>query len=66
MATVNKNMNGSIVAGGNVENSNNGNKNNMSNDININRIRKESIIISFVVGLLSSVLGSVLFHLIVK
>lgn len=52
------NITGSQVAGNNISNSNNNNKN-----ISINRIRTESAIISFVIGFLSSVLASLVFHI---
>lgn len=55
------NITGSQVAGNNISNSNNNNKN-----ISINRIRTESAIISFVIGFLSSVLASLVFHYLIK
>lgn len=36
----------------------------ISNNISINRIRRETIIISFIVGFLSSILASYIFQLI--
>lgn len=55
---------GSIIANGDVSNSNNKSGGNMNNEISYNRIRKESMIISFVVGFLSSLLASYLFHIV--
>ena len=55
------NMIGSIRANGNVTNSNN-NATNIVGDNSLNviikRVRQESVIISFVVGILASILGT--------
>lgn len=57
----NLNVIGSQVAGGNISNSKSTNKN-----ITINRIRTESAIISFIIGFISSILASVVFHYLTK
>ena len=60
-----ENITNSMIAGGNITGSNNKNKDNHSmNNISINKVRAESAIISFIVGLLSSILGSWIFSLI--
>lgn len=57
------NINGLIIANGDVSNSNNNNKNSIKNDGDIIRqVRKESVIISFIVGFLSSLLATFLFE----
>lgn len=59
------NIKDAMIAGGNITGSNNKNKDNHSaNNISINRVRTESAIISFIVGLLSSIIGSWIFSLI--
>lgn len=58
------NINNSIIANGDVSNSNNNNKNSIENNGDIIRqVRKESVIISFIVGFLSSLLATFLFEL---
>lgn len=57
------NIQGSVIAGGSVINSNNNNRNKMSETNNlIHQVRKESAIISFVVGIITSVLGSFIYN----
>ena len=55
------NISDSQISGGGISNSNNSNKN-----ISIDRIRTESAIISFVIGFLSSILASLVFHYLIK
>jgi len=55
-------INDSIIANGNVINSKNQSQGDMTNETNYNKIRKESILISFIVGFISSSLASLLFH----
>lgn len=60
----NNSFNGSIIAGGNVTRSNNGNHNSYKDtNVVIKQVRKEAIIISFVVGFLSSILASYLYEI---
>lgn len=59
---MNNKINKSIIANGNVSNAQNQSKGNMENEVNYKQIRKESIIVSFVVGFISSLLASFLFH----
>lgn len=62
---MNNNIQGSVIAGRSVNNSNNNNKNRITEENElVCKIRKESAIISFIVGVLSSVFGSVVYHLI--
>lgn len=64
---MNKNFQ-SQVAGGNMTLAKNVNNNHKTanNNVSINRIRKESVIISFVVGFLASIVASVVFEYMIK
>ena len=57
-----KNVKDSIVAGGNISKVNNKVIDNSAENISIKRVRTESAIISFLVGLLTSILGSWIFN----
>ena len=57
-----KNVKNSVVAGGNISSSKNIVKDNSTENISIKRVRTESAIISFLVGLLTSILGSWIFN----
>ena len=57
-----KNVKGSIVAGGSISKVNNKVIDNSTENISIKRVRTESAIISFLVGLLTSILGSWIFN----
>jgi len=60
---MNNNIQGSVIAGGSVNNSNNNNRNEISEENKlVYRIRRDAAIISFLVGIISSVLGSIVYH----
>lgn len=62
-----KNINQSQVAGNNLSFSKNEiNNNKENNNISINEIRKESAIISFIVGFIASLLASAVFDFFMK
>lgn len=64
---IKKNVIGSIIAGGNVTGAENNYKDNNSvNNYTIKRVRTESAIISFIIGLLASILGSWIYSLITQ
>ena len=58
------NIQGSVIAGGSVSNSNNNNRNKNSekNEI-VFQVRKEAAIISFIVGIVTSILGSIIYNM---
>lgn len=60
------NIKQSQVAGGNISFSKNKINNKEENNISINEIRKESAVISFIVGFIASLLASVVFDILMK
>jgi len=57
-----KNVKNSVVAGGNISRVKNKVMDNSTENFSIKRVRTESALISFVVGLLTSILGSWIFY----
>lgn len=61
------NVNGSIIAGGNVEKSVNANNSNVINEQKILRdVKKTSFLISFITGIIASIIASCIFEYIIK
>ena len=62
----NKNIHGSIVAGGDVTGSVNANNSEVSNEYKVlKEARKQSFWISLAVGIISSLIASVIYHIVV-
>lgn len=58
------NIQGSVIAGGSVSDSNNNNRNKISekNEI-VSQVRKDAAIISFFVGIVTSIIGSIIYNI---